>query len=975
MDPRRWHEIRRAFEAIVALDDVHRADRLAEIGATDPALRSAVEELLEADAKADTWLAAVESPVRRGVETIGHSDAEHVRAKVQEGLALSYRIERELGGGGMSCVFAAEELAFHRKVVVKVVRPQLAEALSVKRFEREILLAARLQHPHIVPLLHAGEADGLPYYTMPFVEGETLRERLRRRGELPIDETVRILRDVASALAYAHEHGVVHRDIKPENVMMSDGGAMVTDFGIAKAATDSLTPEGGAQRSTLTEWGTVIGTPLYMAPEQASADPATDERADIYSLGVVAFEMLTGRPPFDGRSSQQLLAAHAVEVPEDVARRRPGTPDWLAAIVMRCLEKRPADRPQSAREIITALHATDVGGRGRRMGRHGGSALTLNRIVPGGWTSIALGVSVAAAAVVVLLVRQRPESANNGLVRFDLTVLDSVAPEVFQGSPVAISPNGSALAYVGSRSGAVYVRALSETQPRRIPQSEGADCPMFSPDGRWLLFVAGGRVKKSPVRGGEPVVLSDSAGLCAVWTDRGEVIFDVNNSAIYRMSANGGAASLVVRADSSKRLGLMIPTQPLPEGRGVLLGFSETRTINWQVAHLSLEDGRITPLTLRREGLRLGAQYSKGHILSLGWNGTLVAQPFSLRELRFTGPPTTIVPDSVRAFVAASNGTLAYYSFTRPRWELVAVALDGTVRHLGGHLQSAPVEGLPVSPLDTAFYAWPRISPDGRRVALEVRIGPLKWDVWIFDIATRTLARLTRNFTGARPFAWSADARHLTYLGVDSADIDGPLRIVSQPWDGSAPPRDVMRVPFPMLDATFSSRGDYAVIAEYGRNTIWLAPLDTPRAIRPLIATSAEEVEPRLSNDGHLLAYTSNETGRFEVYAFSMVGPAARVQVSQGGGVQPVWSADGKYLFYRGPRHMMRANVQRRPALGVVRRDTLFEDRFTRYDATTYDVFPDGTELVMIRGTAPPVRIGMILNWQELLSDRLHQAQ
>jgi len=251
----------------------------------------------------------------------------------------------------MSRVFVAAETALNRKVVIKVLPPETAAQVSLERFKREILLAAKLQHPHIVPLLAAGESNGLPYLTMPFVDGESLRVRLARHGELPVNQAIRMLREIASALAYAHEHGIVHRDIKPDNVLLSGGSAMVTDFGVAKA----LSASSNAEHGGLTSLGVALGTPAYMSPEQASADPSVDHRADIYSFGVLAYELLTGQPPFAGRTPQHLLAAHVTEAPEVITRRRASLPPALAALVMRCLEKRPADRPQSASEVVHAL--------------------------------------------------------------------------------------------------------------------------------------------------------------------------------------------------------------------------------------------------------------------------------------------------------------------------------------------------------------------------------------------------------------------------------------------------------------------------------------------------------------------------------------------------------------------------------------------------------------------------------------------
>ncbi|MEO7456713.1 MAG: protein kinase, partial [Gemmatimonadaceae bacterium] len=251
----------------------------------------------------------------------------------------------------MSRVFLARDVALDRLVVVKVLPPDAAAGVSADRFKREIMLAARLQHPHIVPLLTAGEVEGLPFFTMPFVEGESLRTHLAQHGELGIVEAVRLLRAMASALAYAHEHGVVHRDIKPDNLLLSGDTLMITDFGVAKALSASSVSGDG----TLTTLGVALGTPAYMSPEQASADPLVDHRTDIYAFGVVAYEMLTGQPPFTGRTPQALIAAHVTEIVEPIERRRSALPRALGALVMRCLEKRPADRPQSAMDIVRAL--------------------------------------------------------------------------------------------------------------------------------------------------------------------------------------------------------------------------------------------------------------------------------------------------------------------------------------------------------------------------------------------------------------------------------------------------------------------------------------------------------------------------------------------------------------------------------------------------------------------------------------------
>jgi len=284
-----------------------------------------------------------------------------LRDQLQQTLGSSYALERELGGGGMARVFVAQETRLRRSVVVKVLSPEMAAGISGERFEREIELAASLQQANIVPVLSAGDMHGVPYYTMPYVVGESLRTLIKTRGQLPIAEVVSILRDVARALSYAHERGVVHRDIKPDNVLLSHGAAVVTDFGIAKAISASRTADGDA---TLTQTGSAIGTPAYMAPEQVAGDPNIDSRADLYALGCLAYELLTGHPPFSGRPLQRVLAAQLTELPQGVREIRPETPLPLAALVARCLAKQPGDRPATANEVLQTLDTIAVPGGG-----------------------------------------------------------------------------------------------------------------------------------------------------------------------------------------------------------------------------------------------------------------------------------------------------------------------------------------------------------------------------------------------------------------------------------------------------------------------------------------------------------------------------------------------------------------------------------------------------------------------------------
>jgi len=323
-----------------------------------------------------------------------------LRDELERELGELYSIQTELGGGGMSRVFLAEETALGRRVVVKVLPRELTGGVNVDRFRREIMLAAQLQHPHIVTLLSTGQVAGVPYYTMPYEEGRSLRAHLREHGPLPVGETLGLLGDVAKALAYAHDHGVIHRDIKPDNILLCGGAAVVTDFGVAKAVSDSKDSAPVPHGDTLTQIGMSIGTPTYMAPEQAAAEPDVDHRADLYAFGCTAYEMLAGRPPFCDLAPRKLLAAHLSTPPAPILTHRPDLPVALATLVMRCLAKEPADRPQHANELLGALEVISIGE--ERTARTRTVSESLGRKLGLGFLALLLVAIIARASIIAL---------------------------------------------------------------------------------------------------------------------------------------------------------------------------------------------------------------------------------------------------------------------------------------------------------------------------------------------------------------------------------------------------------------------------------------------------------------------------------------------------------------------------------------------------------------------------------------------
>ena len=473
-----------------------------------------------------------------------------LRDQLQRSLGDAYTLERELGGGGMSRVFLANETALGRQVVVKVLPPEMAAQLSLERFKREILLAARLQHPHIVPVLSAGDSGGSPYFTMPFVEGESLRARLARHGELPVSEAIRLLREIASALAYAHDRGVVHRDIKPDNVLISGGSAMVTDFGVAKA----LSASSNAEVGSVTSLGVALGTPAYMSPEQASADPSVDHRADIYAFGVLAYELLTGQPPFVGRTPQNLLVAHVTEAPEPISKRRASLPTALAGLVMRCLEKRPADRVQSAAEIVHALDdiTTPSGGMQPTSATPAYSINSANPRPRAGPTRNRKYFVAAAVVIAIISVGVWWRTRDNAPVLVIGRTTQLTSDNGLEIQPV-ISPDGKLVAYSAGNSVHMRVFIRPAGGGRTIPLSDDSTSvethAQWSPDGNSLLFLSRGGVFVSSALGGSSrAVVTPTPGLpvaSATWSVDGGRIAFVRSDSLLALPVAGGTSALI----------------------------------------------------------------------------------------------------------------------------------------------------------------------------------------------------------------------------------------------------------------------------------------------------------------------------------------------------------------------------------------------------------------------------------------------
>jgi Tol biopolymer transport system component/tRNA A-37 threonylcarbamoyl transferase component Bud32 len=866
--------------------------------------------------------------------------ASDVLNRLQQSLGAVYTVERELGAGGMARVFVADEVALGRRVVVKVLRPELGEGISSARFEREVRLAARLQHPHIVPLLAAGAlANGALYYTMPFVEGESLRERLAREGALPVEDVVRLGRDIAAALAYAHTLGIVHRDIKPENVLLSHGGAMVADFGIAKAisaARDTLRGDGEQESpSTLTAAGISVGTPAYMAPEQA-AGGVVDHRADLYALGVVLYEMLAGRPPFEGRTPQRLLAAHATEAPEPIERRRTSVPPALANAVTMLLLKEPADRPQTAEDVLRLLDE-----------RAATWQLTTGRARRPGWRAriadplIATSLMVALGAAIVMVWSLRSGGRSTGEVPHARLTLDlpadaRLSPTLY-GHSMAFSPDGSTLVYVGGAPvPRLYVRRLDEDVPHPLAGTEGAMHPTYSPDGRWIAFNSRGVLRRVPAEGGIVTTLATGVTTFALGPDGTIVLSRPVVEGLWYLSATG-TVERITGADSVLG-GIHALPAFLPDGKTVL--FTATSASGAPtVGAVRLGDHAMIPLGIPGSN---PLYLPGGYLVTSQPDGSLTAVRLDESHLRAVGERVAVL-DHVAMKVLGSaelalapNGALAYLPGPIER-EVVLMDRGGNARTL-----------LP-SP---QFYSQPRASPDGRRVAVAVGPAPYGTDIWIYDISSRTFTRLTT--TGSNDRAeWTRDGRRVTWtsnVSLAQTRAGNHRGIWWQPWDASQPAELVISN---LSGGKFAPGQDFLVASTMtgpaAETRLYRAPFASA-APGVLIAPAARVFRQfRLSPDGKWLAYISDETGISEIYVQPVPGPGGHFQISNGGGTEPVWNPTGHELFYRNGPAMIAATLAESPERTVVRRDTLFTtNAVLGVIEAAYDVMPDGQHFLML---------------------------
>ncbi len=863
--------------------------------------------------------------------------------RLSAALADRYVIERELGQGGMATVYLAEDLKHKRKVAVKVLKPELAAALGAERFLREIETTAQLHHPHILPLFDSGTADGFLYYVMPYIEGETLRDKLSRETQLGIDEAVRIAGEVSDALDYAHRHGVIHRDIKPENILLHDGRPMVADFGIALALS-------AAAGGRMTETGLSLGTPHYMSPEQATAEKELTNRSDIYSLGSVLYEMLTGSPPHVGSSAQQIIMKIVTDDARPVTELRKSVSPNVAAAVAKSLEKLPADRFASAKDFADALTnaaftVTSVAGSAAS-----GAPLfwKMRAAVPLAVTALILLVAAGwgwlrPRAEPVLHVSVPPPAGTTFLVH-------PIAP--------ALSPDGRTVVFAAASGGAtrLYRRPVDGFRVEAIEGSDDATYPFFSPDGAWVGYYTRSRqLRKVPLAGGPPITLVDIPfwRSAAVWRRNGTIVVTSDARGLYAVPDHGGSLTPLTEVDTAAGEYMHMTPLELSDGRLLItVAMQERSSANGGAYLATLEPGESRPRRVPGDPVPMGIWSENAARVTYVEPGYLIARPgnetvamrYDLRRGR-AGAPVPVL-DGAGVPSVNARGDVAYYAFPKAAAERFLVRVD----------RSGSATRLPVAP---GSFVHPRLSPDGTRLAMDRGD-----DVWILDLRTYAWTRLTTTGQVTEP-QWSPDGRRIVHSRFFAAT--GYNGLVWRNADGSGEEHLVHSGIGDDWPSDWSRDGRH--VAVYGgpsNNNVSVVDLDSTHTFRPVTRTAATARNSRFSPDGRWLAYQSDETGRTQVYVVSFPGLDQRRPISTEGGTEPAWRPDGGELFYRNGTRMMVVPIRTAPSLQVGPPRELFRGLFEEqaWGDRSYDVMPDGQHFVMFESdpaSAPELRV--IRNW------------
>ena len=896
-----------------------------------------------------------------------------------------YEILAFAGRGGMGEVYRARDTRLGRQIALKVIgAAREAYPDLERRFDEEIRLAASLDHPRICAVYDVGQHDGIRYFVMEFLEGETLAARLAR-GPLPLGEVLDYGIEIASALAYAHRHHVLHRDVKPGNIFLTSSGIKVVDFGLAKLRRQlDRTPEISALETLavpITHPGFVHGTPEYLSPERLEGHEE-DHRSDIFAFGAVLYEMATGRRAFDAPSAAALISSILTTDPPAMVGHGSATPE-LEWLVRRCLRKHPDARWDSMSDVEAVLKWLASSGARSPLPAQTDPASDPDRLVSGDPRSgatrgrtrasrmamVSIVGTVLVCAAAVALARSwllPPGDSAAEVVRFTLPVepVPTINFGVNFGSRIAISRDAQRLAYVSSHGNStkVYLRQFAMTSARAVEGTEGATGVFFSPSGDEVGFFANGKMRRVNVRGGASSYICDvAASAGATWGDDGTIIFaPTPESVLARVPASGGTPQPVTRlrgAETSHRWPHFLPgAEAIVYTAGDGNDFSAPKIV-------------VESLTTHQRTVLADGSYPRydndGHIVFIR-DITLLALPFDAVRLEARGKPAAIATDvrmssaSGAALFDVSGSTLVYRTVSTLVSERVLtwVGMDGAEEV--------------VAPFDPRPLLQPRLSPDGTRVAFSVGELASDRDLWTYDFLHQTLTHLTFESGEDETAVWSPDGQRIAY----SAGRTGqPRMILTMRAESGAKPTLLCSAAHIAHVSDWSPDGRVIAWTEFLPNgTAEIRTVDAlgSGAVRTIVSGPFNARGAVFSPNGRWIAFASNESGRDEIYVQPYPGPGRPWRISTSGGQEPAWSADGTSVFYRGDDHMKSVGVQTEPAFNKLQARSLFRDIYESEHRTdrNYDISADGTRFLMLKSARPfpPAELSVVLNWHTMLA-------
>ena len=883
-----------------------------------------------------------------------------------------YDVTALIGEGGMGQVYQATDTKLNRQVALKILPEAFAaDPDRLARFQREAQVLASLNHPNIAQIHGIEEQDDTRALVLELVEGPTLAERIKQ-GPIPLDEALPIAKQIAEALEAAHEAGVIHRDLKPANIKVrEDGTVKVLDFGLAKALDPSPTSD-PSQSPTLTaaatQMGVIMGTAAYMSPEQAAGQP-TDKRGDIWSFGVVLFEMLTAQRLFTGKTVSHVLAK-VLDRDVDFEALPTTTPEPCRRLLSRCLEREPKRRLRDVGEAVIHLEEAAAA---PAVGPSAGAATVALRVWqrPMPLVIIALVLVAMTGLTVWSLMRAAARPTLQPTNRFAITLPASGEFAFGLGNGLALSPDGRSLVYVGLAEGTelnpqqLYQRTMDQLDVRPLRDTQGANRPFFSPDGEWVGFAAAAGLRRVSLAGGSALTISalDSGFRGGSWGPDDTVVFATANSGLLRVSASGGIPEPVTRPEDDGES--YSSPHVLPGGRAVLFYIRSATLEVDQIAVYSFdtrEQRVLLPGKLPR--------FAAGHLV-FGRGASLWAAPFDVIRLELTGEPFLVLEDvaviggsALLQFDIADDGSLVYLPGGAAEAERTLVWVDREGRE----------EPLTAEP---RVYESVRISPDGTRVALSAL--DQETDIWIWDFSRETLTRLSFDPAGDFYPVWTPDGQRVVFESHRS----GEGNLFAKSADGTGEVERLTESPTHQSPLSMSPNGEWIVFQDgTAPRSLALLPSNGERSWESLLDSGFDEQNGEISPDGRWIAYQSTASGRAEIYVqpFPNVDEG-RWQISTGGGTQPLWAPDGRELFYLAPGgDVMAVLVQTEPTFTAGNGQVVFEGSYlvsAPGGGRTYDVAPDGQHFLMITarggpdGPSAPTSIIVVQNWHQELTERV----